>query len=208
MFSASVALNRNVSCGTKPIWRRTSAGASSRKSMPSSSTAPAVGSSSRGMRRTSVLLPLPVWPTMATVSPARESRRSIPPSANPAGYSTETPRNSISPRHRAERHAGFGRSRRENGGALIQDLVDAAQRRRAALHQVHHPAQRDHRPDQHSHVGVEHHEAAERDVAGKQPVAAHPQHDQEREADQRLQQRHEHAGDAREREVLRNVLRD
>ena len=35
MFSASVALNRNVSCGTKPIWRRSSEGESSRRSVPS-----------------------------------------------------------------------------------------------------------------------------------------------------------------------------
>ena len=38
--------------------------------MPSSVTVPALGSSSRGTRCASVLLPLPVCPTMATVVPA------------------------------------------------------------------------------------------------------------------------------------------
>ena len=83
MFSAMVALNRNVSCGTKPICRRSSAGSSLRRSMPSSSTAPPVGSNSRGSRFTSVLLPEPVWPTTASVVPAG-MRRSIPLSARTA----------------------------------------------------------------------------------------------------------------------------
>ena len=43
---------------------------------------------------------------------------------------------------------------------LRHQFVDADHRGRAALHQVHHPAQRNHRPGEHHHVGVEGHELA------------------------------------------------
>ena len=176
MFSAIVALNRNVSCGTKPICRRRSRRIEySRRSMPSSSTAPEVGSISRGIRLTSVLLPAPVCPTIATVAPAG-MRKIDAVQATVSPKSTRTSRNSISPRARGP-GAPAPAARRCVGFCRI-NLVDARQRRRAALHQVHHPAQRDHGPDQHAHVGVEHDEAAERDAAGQHLRAAHPQHDQ------------------------------
>jgi hypothetical protein len=43
---------------------------------------------------------------------------------------------------------------------------------RTAFEEVHHPAESDHRPDQHPHVGVEHYETAERDPPVHQPQAA------------------------------------
>ena len=84
MFCAMLALNRNVSCGTKPIWRRNAWGDSWRRSTPSRSTDPAVGSSNLGIRLTSVLLPHPVAPTMATAAPAG-IRRLSPLTAGPVG---------------------------------------------------------------------------------------------------------------------------
>ena len=44
MFSPIVPLNRNASCGTIPIWERSEAAVTSRRSWPSTSTRPAVGS--------------------------------------------------------------------------------------------------------------------------------------------------------------------
>ena len=70
MFSAIVALNRNGSCGTKPIAPRSTASGMSRTSMPSTNTVPGGGSLSRGSRFSSVDLPDPVAPTMAVVVPA------------------------------------------------------------------------------------------------------------------------------------------
>ena len=106
----------------------------------------------------------------------RESADSTRSSARRVPYSTVTPRNSISPR------TGSGNCSGSAGaamvGLLVQNLVDARQRRRPALHQVHHPAQRDHRPHQHAHVGVEHDEAAQRrcgrSAPGSRPPRAPP----------------------------------
>ena len=102
MFPAMVALNRNVSCGTNPMCRRNAAGDRSRRSVPSSSTHPPVGSIKRGTRPASVLLPAPVCPTTATVAPAAIVTLTLS-SARPEGYATEALRNSISPRTRARR---------------------------------------------------------------------------------------------------------
>ena len=87
--------------------------------------------------------------------------------------------------------------RRSDGSALLHQIIDAAERGRAALRQIDNPPERDHRPDQHSHVGVEHHEVADADVAGQQSGAAGPEHAQKCEADHRLQGGHKHALSAR-----------
>src|SRR5687767_11310180 len=47
MLSARLVWKRNGSCSTTPMWRRTSARASSRRSAPSSRTQPSSGSSWR-----------------------------------------------------------------------------------------------------------------------------------------------------------------
>ena len=70
MFSATLIGNRNGSWSTTATcWRRL-ASDTVRTSWPSTSTRPAVGSAKRGIRPTSELLPAPVWPTTAIVSPA------------------------------------------------------------------------------------------------------------------------------------------
>src|SRR5579859_1852190 len=106
MFSASVALNRNVSCGTNPIWRRSHSGSRSRRSTPSRKTAPSVGSIKRGIKLTSVLLPLPVWPTIATVAPAGISSEMFL-SAYPAGYFTSTSSKRSCPRMEDEEYEEY-----------------------------------------------------------------------------------------------------
>ena len=67
---ATVSENRNGSCGTKPIAPRTVASGSSRTSTPSMNTVPGGGSCSRASSDSSVDLPEPVRPTIATVCPA------------------------------------------------------------------------------------------------------------------------------------------
>ena len=84
--------------------------------------------------------------------------------------------------------------------------LDSCKRRSAALHQVRDPTHRDHGPHQHSHVGVEHHEAAERDAMLGQPQSAHPQNQQERDPDQRRQQRIEQRGNPRQAQILVDVI--
>jgi hypothetical protein len=87
----------------------------------------------------------------------------------------------------------------------LEDLVDACERCAAALHQVHHPSQRDHGPHQDAHVGVEHDEAAQRDPPGQHLAAAIPEHRQKGEADERLQQGLEDARDAHQPDILRDI---
>ena len=72
-FSRTVAENRKLSCGTKPIAPRSVASGSRRTSWPSTKTVPGGGSKSLGKSDTSVLLPQPVGPTIATVRPAGTS---------------------------------------------------------------------------------------------------------------------------------------
>ena len=57
-------------CGTSPIRLHSTSGASSRTSTPSTNTEPDVASNSRGTRWSSVVLPEPVLPMIAVVSPA------------------------------------------------------------------------------------------------------------------------------------------
>ena len=61
--------NRYGFCGTRPTARDSGSGSRSRTSTPSTSTAPPVASNSRGTRLSSVVLPLPVLPMTAVVSP-------------------------------------------------------------------------------------------------------------------------------------------
>ena len=62
-------VNRNGFCGTSPIRLHSSSGSISRTSTSSTSTRPAVASNSRGISEISVVLPAPVEPMMAVVSP-------------------------------------------------------------------------------------------------------------------------------------------
>ena len=87
----------------------------------------------------------------------------------------------------------------------MEDLIDARERCTPALHQVHHPSQRDHGPHQHAHIGVEHDEAAERNASRQHLPAAIPQHRQEGQPDQRFEQRLEDARDSHQPDILRNI---
>ena len=68
---ATVPLNRNARCGTSPIELHSCSSSWSRTSVPLTSTVPPVASKNRGMRLSSVLLPLPVPPMMAQAWPGR-----------------------------------------------------------------------------------------------------------------------------------------
>ncbi len=71
MLSCTVPENRNSDCGIVTIRRRSSSGAMSRTSTPSTSTAPPPASYSRLIRLITVDLPEPVEPTSAIRSPGR-----------------------------------------------------------------------------------------------------------------------------------------
>src|SRR6516225_4603187 len=103
--------------------------------------------------------------------------------------------------HRAQAQRFGGRGDR---GLLAENLVDALQGCAAALRQVDHPAERNHGPHQHAHVGVEHDEAADGNASGYDLTATYPQHHQERQADERLEQRLEHALDANQADIVRD----
>ena len=133
--------------------------------------APSVGSSRRGIRLTSVLLP------DAGVAHHGDGRAG----GNAQIDAVERATAAVIHRDAAEFDLAAHRRRAApaSGGAAIvgllaQNLVDALQRRAAALHQVHHPAQRDHGPHQHAHVGVEHDEAADRNACPPAPAVRPP----------------------------------
>ena len=91
-------------------------------------------------------------------------------------------------------------------GALPEELVDPAHRRRAALHQVDGPAERDHRPDEHREVHAERHELADRNGAGHDQPAARVEHGQGAQAAQQGEQREEEALHPGELEIAREVV--
>ena len=74
MLSATEPANRKLSWVTVMTARRRSASVRSRRSTPSSSTRPSVGSQKRAARRATVVLPAPVAPTTASVWPAGIAR--------------------------------------------------------------------------------------------------------------------------------------
>ena len=88
----------------------------------------------------------------------------------------------------------------------VEDLADAAHRGLAALEDVDHPAQRDHRPVQHGEVGAEGHELAEGDGARDHHAAAQPEHEGRARAHEELDAGVEAAEHADERAVALQVL--
>src|SRR5712664_3204032 len=95
------------------------------------------------------------------------------------------------------------RSIRRNGGAPIvdlrlraEDVIEATHGGGAALKNVGDPTESNHRPDQQTEKTVESNEGAKRNLAAQQFVAALPEDDQERNTDERLERRHEHAPSA------------
>ena len=145
-------------------------GSKSRRSIPSIQTSPRVGSSKRGIRFTSVVFPLPVWPTIATVDPAGKWTVLMQSKARSRGvYRTVTSRNSdmAAPSDRSRSTGWAVAAGATMPGRSSKHLQNSFPGGPAALHQIHHPPHRDHRPHQHPHVGIEHHEAAERDMVSK-----------------------------------------
>lgn len=97
-FEAIVPVNRNGRCGTSPIPFHSVSRSASRTSTPCTRTVPPVASNSRGIRLTSVVLPAPVDPMIATVSPgaARKLTPSMTGSSAP-GYVNDTFSSSTEP---------------------------------------------------------------------------------------------------------------
>ena len=118
MFSRSVSLKRNVSCGTYPIARRSSASGHSRIERPSINSDPGGASHSRAINAASVDLPLPVGPTIASVEPAGMCRLMScstgsfgAPLRRRSDKRTSDARNSISPRMGISSESAAKRSR-------------------------------------------------------------------------------------------------
>jgi len=98
MLSWTDAENRKGSSVTSAICWRSEAGSTDRTSAPSTSTDPAIGSYSRGISETSVVLPDAVGPTSATVVPAGTSSDTSRKAGEPApSYRTVTSRSSTWP---------------------------------------------------------------------------------------------------------------
>ncbi len=76
MLSATLPRSRVGCCGTQATLRRQSSVRQPERSTPPALTRPAVGSSRRSRRAATVLLPAPLSPTSATVSPGASSRSS------------------------------------------------------------------------------------------------------------------------------------
>jgi hypothetical protein len=164
-------------------------------SWPSSNTVPGGASNRRGIRLTSVLLPEPVGPTRrhAQVDVAQDG-----PAVVGEGQVAQL---------------DLAAQRRDRGGLVVadlrldlQDFPDAAHRRLAALEDVDHPAERDHRPVQHGQVSAEGHELAERDRAVHHHAAAEPEHDHGARAHEELDARIEAARHADEPAVALHQL--
>jgi hypothetical protein len=106
---ATVPLNRNAACGTSPMSCQSGSSSCSRTSTPLTRTLPSVGSESRGMRLSSVVLPLPVPPMIALTWPGRRvNDRSLSTGCSLRGYPKLTFRNSTRPVTAAGR-TGAGR---------------------------------------------------------------------------------------------------
>ena len=74
MLSAMEREKRSASCGTQPTVARSVASGSVVTSRPPTNTVPAGGSHSRASSSPSVLLPAPVGPTTATISPGATAK--------------------------------------------------------------------------------------------------------------------------------------
>ena len=123
MLLARESENRNGSCGTTAIARRSVRNGYSRTSMPSMKTVPGGGSCSRGNRFSSVDLPAPVGPTNATVWPGRIVSDTSCSTGRAASKPKVSPRNSIAPATRvASATAGTGGSVMAGGSSITSRI--------------------------------------------------------------------------------------
>src|SRR5581483_4385383 len=93
-----------------------------------------------------------------------------------------------------------------NRRRLLEDLVDSFERSAATLHQIHNPTEGDHGPDQHTHVGVEHDETADRNAMPQHVAAAHPQNKEKSGPNQDFENWLEDRLNPDELQILRDIL--
>src|SRR5207245_10719008 len=75
----------------------------------------------------------------------------------------------------------------------------------AALKNICHPSERNHRPHEQRQISVKGNQRAERNLPTQHLISAMPQHNKKRYADQRLQRWHEHAPGAKHIYVSRDL---
>ena len=180
MLSATEPVNRKFSCVTVTIARCRSAGSSSRRSTPSSSTRPAVGSQNRAASRAIVVLPAPVMPTTAIVCPPGISRsRSVSTGRSRYAKSTASKlQRGRAGRERGPGCAGGATARRlleharqllEPGDRGLEQVVELAE----LLHRLEEPPQVQQERGEHAdaHLAVDREPAAvEHDDRGRHPA--------------------------------------
>ena len=177
---------------------------SSRTSTPSRNTVAGGGSIRRGNTDSSVVLPLPVAPTIATVCPGSTTRSTSrrtgrPPKLNVRWRSSRRP---ATLRH-VERHR---RCRVRDGRRHVEQFEHALPRRGAALQHVGDPAKGDHRPRQHHQIRVERDQLTDRDATGNHLATPQPEHQQRTQAEQQRQAGVERPLQANQPAVARDVL--
>ncbi len=91
-------------------------------------------------------------------------------------------------------------------GLLDKNLVNARHGRRSALEDVDDPAERDDRPGELHHVGVERDEIADGHAAEQNFAPAQPKHEHDRDAEQQFERGPEHAHQAHQLQAARNVF--
>ena len=157
----------------------------SRTSTPSMVTRPAVTSYSRGTSAVSVVLPEPVAPTTATVSPGATSRFTSRSTGSPgwSGKWKPTPSSRRCPRGSVE-YALAGGDR----GLGVEDLQDPRRGGHRLLRHREDVAERGDRPHQRQHQGDEGDQRAGGEVAAADADGAEQQHDHDGDVGDDLQE--------------------
>src|SRR6266403_4748947 len=108
--------------------------------------------------------------------------------------------------------AGEGGVWSDGGCAVVdlrlraEDVIQAAHGGGAALENVGDPAESDHGPNEQAEIAIEGDQGAERNLAAKKLVAALPENNEERNADECLERGHEHAPSADELNITSYVF--
>ena len=176
-------------------------------SWPPIATAPGATSCSRTSASTSVVLPAPVGPTMASVAPAGTENETLVEQAALVDRDREVA-------HLDRRRDGTlgaaparaSRARRRRWPAPSRAARARGPARDAALPDADDPAERDRGPRQLHDVGVERDERADRHAPRDDLAPARPQHDERPRAPQHREERPQHAARAHEAQRAREVL--
>ena len=153
MLFNTVSSNSTVSWVTRPIWPRRSRSRMSPSGMPSSRIVPPVGSAKRGTRLASVLLPQPLGPTMAIVSP-KGMRRLMSSSTGWPGLIGET--DAVEDQLAMVAVEGDRGRRVADRRLAVQPLVDAVAGRHGALQAAEDVGEFPHRIGHAGQQAVEH----------------------------------------------------